>query len=136
VDAEEMEITMKSFTPDNPPSCRECDNFSAGVCLLSRAQVAEHFLCLRFAARQDAPTPTPEPLHPAPPVKPISDPPSESVAVAVTEQPRVVRHRPRFSFAAWLRQIFGVNRLGTLHFPHLNCRARDEVTNTTTKGTP
>jgi hypothetical protein len=108
---------MRNFTPDNPPSCRECDNFSAGVCLLSRAQVAEHFLCLRFAARQDAPTPTPEPLPPAPPVKPVLDLPSETVMVK--EKPRVVRH-PRFSFRAFLKDLLGINQLGTLanNFPH------------------
>jgi hypothetical protein len=121
VDAEEMEITMKSFTPDNPPSCRECDSFDNGRCLFTRAIVAESFLCLRFAARQDAPTP--EPMPAAPPVESPPEPEAvKPVALIVSDPPRVVRYRQPVNFTAWLKQIFGVNRLGALNmnFPRLN----------------
>lgn len=125
--------SMNNFTPDNPPSCRECDSFDNGRCLFTRAIVAESFLCLRFAARQDAPTPTPEPLPPAPPVKPVLDLPAETV----TEPARSVRHRPRFNFAAWVRQVLKINRLGRSNFHFPAQLHGDEVnTNTIERNTP
>jgi hypothetical protein len=126
--------SMNNFTPDNPPSCRVCHHFDAGRCLFTRAIVAESFLCLRFAARQDAPTPTPEPMPtaplpmpaPLPPAPPVESPPEpeavKPVALIVSDPPRPVWHRQPFNFTAWLKQIFGVNRLGALNmnFPRLN----------------
>jgi hypothetical protein len=118
--------------------CRECHHFDAGRCLFTRAIVAESFLCLRFAARQPAPTPTPEPsqaaplptpepLPPAPPVKPVLDLPAETVTV--TEPARSVRHRQRFSFAAWLRQVLKINCLGRSNF-HFSAQLHGDEVNT------
>jgi hypothetical protein len=66
---------------------------------------------------QAAPLPTPEPIQTAPPVESLP-----VLTVEIADPPRPIRHRPRFTFTAWLKQIFGVNRLGALNmnFPRLN----------------
>lgn len=99
-----------------------------GVCYFKKRHVEDSETCLQFTPRQDAPEPmpaaplpTPEPLPPAPPVKPVLDLPAETVAVE--ERPRVTG-RPRFSFRAFVKQLLGIRRLGTLNlannFPHPN----------------
>jgi hypothetical protein len=101
--------SMNNFTPDNPPSCRVCHHFDAGRCLFTRAIVAESFLCLRFAARQDAPTPTPEPMPAALPVESLP-----VLAMEISDPPRPVWQRQPFNFRGFIKDLFGVNRLGAL----------------------
>lgn len=66
---------------------------------------------------QAAPVPTPEPMTAAPPVESLP-----VLTVEISDPPRPIRHRQPFNFTTWLKQIFGVNRLGALNmnFPRLN----------------
>jgi hypothetical protein len=93
--------------------CVRCHHRLAdGVCFWKKRIVGDSETCIAFTPRQGdnadtsppATEPAVKPLPPAPPVKPVLDLPADTVTG--TEPARSVRHRPRFSFAAWLRQIF------------------------------
>jgi len=103
---------------------------------MSRLAVRDDFLCLMFTHKQKpiqaALLPTPDPLPAVPLVEPLPEP------EAVEERPYPVRHhRQRFNFKSWLKDLFHINRLGTVNplrmSPGLLSRG-DEVKTTTTKG--
>lgn len=81
-----------------------------GVCWMQKRRVEDGHVCMAFSRKMEQ-----EPIQAAPPVKPVLDLPAE----IVTEPARSVRHRPRFNFAAWVRQVLKINRLGrsNFHFP-------------------
>jgi hypothetical protein len=122
-----------------------------GICYFKRRHVEDSETCLQFTARQDALTLTPEPIQTAPPptveptVEPLPPAPLveslpepeavEPVAFIVSDPPRPAWHRQPFSLHAFLKDLLGIRRLGTLNlannFPHLIGRGEtNEVNNT------
>ena len=90
---------------------------------MKKRQVEDGHVCMAFSRKmeqepiQAAPVPTPEPMTAAPPVESLP-----VLTVEISDPPRPIRHRQPFNFTTWLKQIFGVNRLGALNmnFPRLN----------------
>jgi hypothetical protein len=128
--------------------CVRCHHRLAdGVCFWKKRIVGDSETCIAFTPRQGdnadtsppATEPAVKPLPPALPVKPVLDLPAETVAVAVTEQPRVVRHRQRFNLKGFIRDLLHINRIGTLNlannFPHPKGRGETN-TNTNERNTP
>jgi hypothetical protein len=109
-----------------------------GVCWMQKRRVEDGHVCMAFSRKMEqepmpaAPVPTPEPKPAALPVESLP-----VLAMEISDPPRSIRQRQPFSLRAFLKDLFGINRLGTLanNFPHPNGRGETN-TNTNERNTP